>query len=184
MRIELQLSQRGDVSAKDATKSLGKCSLLLAPGLLGGMLAYVRYPPLDTGILVTLALGLVSLPLLLQVRSTFRKQLSNDAAWLRTVYVYSSLGLALFAALLLLNGWLDKSPRNLLRTTLIQKKATMGRSGTRYVLTVSSWRPGRSVEEFAVGVSEFNRADVGKTVTVELHKGFFGLPWSGNISPD
>jgi hypothetical protein len=39
-------------------------------------------------------------------------------------------------------------------------------------------------EEFEVGSRTFDRAAVGQTVTVELHNGFFGLPWSGGISPE
>jgi hypothetical protein len=70
------------------------------------------------------------------------------------------------------------------RSTVIQKTITMRKSGRAYHLTVSSWRPSRSEEEFEVGSRTFDRAAVGQTVTVELHNGFFGLPWSGGISPE
>ena len=188
--IDLQLSKRPDddrssvPSARNARKSLTRYSLLLAPGLLGCMVAYVIYPPLDQGLLVTFGLCVLILPMTLQLRSILRKRLSEDAGWLRKAYVYSSLALALLALLLLLNGGLDRSPRSVVRTTVIQKEVTRSRNGTRYVLTVSSWRPRRSLEDFTVDSRTYNRAVVGKTVTVQLHKGYFGLPWSGNISPE
>jgi hypothetical protein len=188
--IELRLRKdpdRGESllpSANDAKKSLNRYSLLLAPGILGGLLACVVYPPLDLGPLVAFGLGVLFLPVALQFRSLLRKRLSEDVGWLRRVYVYSSVVLATLALLLLLNGWLDSSPRSVVRATVIQKQVSRGRGGTRYCLTVSSWRPGKSLEDFYVGPHTFNRAVVGKTVRVELHKGYLGLPWSGNISPE
>jgi hypothetical protein len=187
--IEVQLTKPPDCggsafpSAKDVKKSLNKYSLLLAPGLLGGLLAYVVYPPLDQGLLATFGVCALFLPMVLRLRSIVRKRLSEDAGRLRTAYVCSSLALAMLALLLLLNGWLDRSPRSLVRTTVVRKTFTNGRSVTKYLLTVSSWRSGRSEEDFNVDSRTFSRAAVGKTVTVELHQGFFGLPWSGNISP-
>jgi hypothetical protein len=188
--IELQLSKDLDgggasfPSARDVKKSLNKYALLLAPGLVGGLLAYVIYPPLDQVPLVTFGLCALFLPMMLQLRSILRKRLSEEAGRLRALYVYSSIALAMLALLLLLNGRLDKSPLSLVRTTVIQKKTVRHRSGTQRVLTVSSWRPGRSTESFEVGSRAFDRAVVGKAVTVELHHGYFGLPWSGNVSPE
>lgn len=189
-RIELRPTKSPDVggsslsSARDVRKSLSRYSLLLAPGLLGGLFPYVVYPPLDQGLLVTFALCVLFLPMALQLRSIVRRRLSEDAGRLRSAYVYSSLALAVLALLLILNGWLDRSPRSVVRTAVIEKKAVRGKGGTRYVLTVSSWRPGRRTEDFRVSSYEFNRSVVGKTVAVELHKGFFNLPWFGNISPE
>lgn len=170
--------------ARDMGKSLSKYSLLLAPGVFGGLFAYVVYPPLDQGLLVTFALCVLFLPMVLQLRSILRRRVSEDARRLRTAYVYSSIALAVLALLLILDGWLDKSPRSVVTTAVIEKKAVRGKSGTSYVLTVSSWRRGRRTEDFRVSSYEFNRPVVGKTVAVELNKGFFNLPWSGNISPE
>src|SRR5713101_8394188 len=100
---------------------------------------------------------------------------------LRTAYVYSSFALLLLSLLPLLNGWLDRSPGSAVRTTVIQKTAVHRGSTTRHRLTVSSWRPGRSVEELVVGAHTYDNAYIGKTITVEVHKGFFGLPWYGNV---
>jgi len=186
--IEVRVSTRADSdantpSAKNLTKSLNNYSLLLAPGVLGGIFAWVVYPPLDQGVLVTCGSCVLFLPMVLQLRSIFRKRLSQDVEKLRTAYVYSSIALATVAFLLVLNGRLDRSPVEVMRTTLIQKTATLSKGGTRYVLTVSSWRPGRKTEDLRVSSYEYRRSLVGKTVNVEVHKGYLGLPWSGRVSP-
>jgi len=167
-------------SARDTRKLLGRYSLLLAPGLLGSLLALILYPPLDAGPFVAFGLCAFSVPLLLPVF----KRTREDVGGLRTVYLYSSLALVLLALLLFLNGRLDRSPRSVVKATVIQKRIGGMKSGTEHWLTVSSWRPGRSLEKFLVSSREFNRAVVGRTVRVEVHQGFFGLPWSGNISPE
>jgi hypothetical protein len=188
--IELQLSKCPNCggsplpSVRAASKSLNKYSFLLVPGLLGSLLGYIVYPPLDAGPLVAFGLCVFFLPMLLQLASVLRKRLSENVGRLRTVYAFSSLVLLLLALLLLLNGWLDGSSPNAVRSTVVQKTVTRRRYSPSYRLTVSSWRPGRSEEEFRVGPRTFNRTIVGKTVTVKLHKGFFGLPWSGSISPE
>jgi hypothetical protein len=165
-----------------SSKSLDPYSLLLAPGLLGGIFAYVVYPPLDTGPLVAFGLCVFLLPFALKLSSMVRKRLSEDVDWLRTVYVGASLALLLLSLLVLVNGWQDKSSRSVVRATVIQKISSRGRGGTSYSIIVSSWRPGRSVEELRVGVWTYNNAVVGKPVTVGVHKGAFGLPWYEYVS--
>jgi hypothetical protein len=169
-------------SAKATRKALNKYSLLLAPGLLGDLLAYVIYTPLDGGPLVALGLCVFSLPFVLQLFSIVRKRLNDEVNRLRTAYVYTSLALALLALLVLLNGGLDRAPLSAVRTTVTQKSFSRRRDTTSYHLTVSSWRPGRSVEELSVGARLYNNVFVGKTITVGVHKGFFGLPWYGDVS--
>jgi|HubBroStandDraft_6_1064221.scaffolds.fasta_scaffold36720_4 hypothetical protein len=186
--IEVRLPKGPDgggniASREDLNKSLNNYSLLLAPGVLGGIFALIVYPPLDQGLLVTCGLCVVFLPIVLQLRSVFRKRLNQEAERLRTAYVYSSIALATVAFLLLLNGRLDRSPVEMVRATLVQKTATLSKGRTRYVLTVSSWRPGRKTEDFSVSSYEYRRAVVGKGVAVEVHKGRFSLPWSSKVSP-
>lgn len=174
-------SAHASPAAKPVSKSLNNYSLLLAPGTLGGLFVYVVYPPLDQTLLLIFGLCVFFLPMLLQLRSIMRKRLVADAAMLRKMYLCSSLVLAFFATILLLNGKLDKSPRTLVRTNLVQKSLSRGRGGDTYTLTVSSWRPGKRSEDFRVDSRLFARAVVGEPVTVELHKGYFGIPWSGEI---
>jgi hypothetical protein len=163
-------------------KSLDPYSLLLAPGLLGGIFAYVVYPPLDSGPLVAFGLCIFLLPFVLKLSSVVRKWLSEDVGRLRTVYVCASFSLLLLSLLVLVNGWKDRSPRSAVRATVVQKISSRGRGGTSYTVIVSSWRPGRSVEELRVGVRTYNNTVVGKPVTVGVHKGAFGLPWYEFVS--
>ena len=163
-------------------KSLDPYSLLLAPGLLGGIFAYVVYPPLDSGPLVAFGLCVFLLPFALKLSSMVRKRLSEDVDRLRTAYVCASLALLLLSLLVLVNGCQDKSPLSAVRATVIQKIYTRGRGGTSYNVIVSSWRPGRSVEELRVGARTYSNVVVGKAVTVGVRKGAFGLPWYEYVS--
>ncbi|HKW88772.1 MAG TPA: hypothetical protein VJN21_08445 [Candidatus Acidoferrales bacterium] len=185
IRLGLVQSAAADANAsssvKQVTKSLNNYSLLLAPGALGGILVYVVYPPLDQAFLIIFGLCVLLLPMLLQLRSILRRRLADDASLLRKAYVSSSLMLALLAGFLLLNGALDKSPRSLVQTTLVQKSVSRGRGGATYTLTVSSWRRANHSEDFRVDSRTFSRAAVGEPVTIELHQGYFGVPWSGDI---
>jgi hypothetical protein len=186
--IEVQVRPRpvgSDVSlppGRQSGKSLNPYSLLLAPGLLGGLFAYVIYPPLDAGPLVAFGLCIFLLPFLLKLSSMVRNRLGEDVGRLRTVYVCSSISLLLLSLLVLVNGWRDRSPLSAVRATVIQKTYTRGRGGTSYVVVVSSWRPGRSEEELRVGARTYNNVVVGKPVTVGVHKGAFGLPWYEYVS--
>ena len=124
------------------------------------------------------------LPWCCTLRSIWRNRLRADAGKLRKACVYSSLILTTLVLLVLMNGFLDKSPRSTVRTVVIGKARHTSRGGTDYTLTVASWRPRRATEEFQVSSFDFQHAVVGRTVRIELHKGFFNLPWSGNISPE
>jgi hypothetical protein len=186
--IEVQVRQRPAGSdgslqpSAQVTKSLNHYSLLLAPGVLAGLLAYVIYPPLDAGPLVAFGMCLLLLPFVLQLSSIVRNRGSEDVDRLRTAFVCASLALLLLSLMVLLNGWRDRSPQSAVRATVIQKTSTRHRSTTSYRVTVTSWRSGRSVEELTVGARTYNNAVIGKPVTVGVHKGAFGLPWYGDVS--
>ncbi len=141
----------------------------LAPGIFGSFFAYSLYPLLDGRYVL---MGIVFLFLILT-------GLVPRAA------VLSGFALALLAAALMLNGALDKFPPAEIKTTVVRKATVTGsqKHGTQYHVIVSSWRPGRTVEQLNVDSSVYRRAVVGKVAMVELHKGYFGIPWFGNISP-
>jgi hypothetical protein len=157
----------------------------MVPGVILSMLAQGLYHPLDARIPMGLMLSLFLVPVALQMLSFLRKRPSQNVGWWRSLYICSSLALLLLALLLFLNGSMDRSPLNRVRTTVIRKAVIRsGKGSTRYNLTASSWQPGRNVENFNVVRSVFDRTVVGRTVTVEVHKGFFGLPWLGSITPE
>jgi hypothetical protein len=186
--IELQVKPRPAgsdeslPSGRQADKSLDPYSLLLAPGLLGGLFAYIVYPPLDAGPLVVFGLCIFFLPMALKLSSIVRKQLSEDVGRMRTAYVCASFALLMLSLLVLVNGWRDRSPRSAVRATVIQKTYTRTKGGASYSVVVSSWRPGRSVEELRVGARTYNNVVVGKPVTVGVRKGAFGLTWYEYVS--
>jgi len=156
--------------------------LLLMPGTFVSLHAQAVYRPLDPRLPMAFILCGFTLPVMLQLLSFLRP--TDDAERWRRVYVYSGVVLVLIAVLLFLNGGLDSSPSNEVRPTVIRKAIVGARYGNQYYVTVSSWRPGRSVENLNVRSDVFERAVVGKTVVVELHKGFFGLPWIRSVLPE
>lgn len=165
-----------------ATRSAGRllAMLILVPGLLVCMTARMIYPLLDDGIAFALMIVLFLLPFVIQLILVVRKQ--SSARLLRLAYGLSGCALMIFALCLLLNGGMDKSASTVMTATVIRKSVDTGRFGTQqYHLTVSSWRPGRSSEDLNVGSRTFQRATVGRNVSVEVHPGFFYLPWAGKI---
>jgi hypothetical protein len=142
----------------------------LAPGLFGSYFAYSLYPLLDGRYVPIVVIFLFFVLTGVVPRAT----------------VFSGLALALLAAALLLNGALDRVPATEVKTTVIRKAMVTGsqKYGTHYDVIVSSWRPGRTEEQFKVDSSVYRRAVVGRGATVELHKGYLGIPWYGNISPE
>jgi len=85
-------------------KSLDPYSLLLAPGLLGGLFAYIVYTPLDSGPLLAFGLCIFLLPFVLKLSGIVRNRQGENAGRLRTVYVCASFALLLLSFLVLVNG--------------------------------------------------------------------------------
>ena len=162
-----------------------RCATWLMPGFVGSMLAYYLYPPIIGDgrfrpiwlfCLFALTAFVPRLWNIVQRRPIYDS--THPAA-----YAYSSVAYALIGLVFLLNGALDRVPPSELRTTVIRKAVTTVK-GTKYHVIVSSWRPGQTDKDFTVDPGVFHRTVVGKTLTVELHKGFLGVPWFGSISPE
>lgn len=158
--------------------------LLMVPGVFVSLLALTVYPPVNTRLAMGIMLCIFVLPVLLLMLGFVRKQPSGDIGVWKRIYLVSSLALVLFGVLLFLNGNLDKSNPRVVKATVVQKTILRGRRGTQYSITVSSWQPGRIVEYFNISSDVYNKAVVGKMVTVELHNGLFAFPWHGKISPE
>jgi hypothetical protein len=157
----------------------------LVPGFVGSAMAYYLYPPVigNDAFRAWWFMGLFVLAIVLpRMWNIVRKRAIDDSAH-PAAYIFSSLAYALIALMLLLNGGLDRFPPSEVRTTVIRKAVTTVK-GTNYHVIVSPLGPDQTKEDFTVDPEVFRRTAVGKTVTVELHKGFFGVPWSGNISPE
>jgi hypothetical protein len=157
----------------------------MIPGVFFSLHEQAAYPPLNARVPMGFLLSIFLLPVAIHMSSFLRKQPSEHEGRWRSLYICSSLALMLLALLLFLNGRLDTSLVNQVRVTVVKKVVlSSGKGATQYNLTVSSWRPGRSIENFNVVRIVFDRAVVGKTVTVDLHDGFLHLPWMGKISPE
>lgn len=158
--------------------------LLLTPGIILCLLAQNFYPPLDGRASMGWMLGLFLTPVALQVLGAVIKRPAADSQFWPIVYRSSSAALVALALILFLNGGLDHSPASSMTATVVKKSAYHGRRADNYTLVVTSWRPGKGVEYFGVGESVYERARVGLTITVPVHRGAFGLAWHGPITPE
>src|SRR5262245_12390574 len=160
--IDLQLGRCPDCRRRPVRSTGGTWALyilLLTPGVFVSLHAQAVYPLLDSRLPMAFILGGFILPVMLQLLSFLRRNHSSGGVELwRAVYICSGLVLVLIALLLFLNGGLDGSPLNQVRGTVIRKAVVTGRYGKQYNVTVSSWRRGRSVENFNVRSEVFNRA--------------------------
>jgi hypothetical protein len=84
-----------------------------------------------------------------------------------------------FASFLLADRYLDKSPAQLVRVTVVRKsERRSARGGTAYILEVApSWRSGRDAESLYVDGITFGGIRLGEDVTISVHKGLVGVPW-------
>jgi hypothetical protein len=192
-RIEIQLgmhpeSSTSPVPSNPTLRQVLSVSSVMALGVFANFSALSAYTPINTRRPMAVMFCLVLLPAALTAFSLVRKRTNNPKNHLKTwlgFVVSSSVALWVLAILLFLNGSLDRSPGNETKATVVRKAAVRGRrGGTQHHLTVTSWQAGRSVEYFKVTSNVFDRAVVGKAVTVEVHQGFFGMPWHGEISSE
>jgi hypothetical protein len=170
-------------AARAVNKDLQKYSYPLPAGLLGILAATHYYPPLDSDPLLIAGLCVLFLPIVMHVVIAARKRLRANSGRLRTAYICSGGFLILLAALMLLNGALDGSPVRSVKTAIIRKSIARGRSSTTHTLVVSSWRPGRRQEKLEVNRQTYQSVLLGEPIEVEMHGGFFRLPWYGPIVP-
>jgi hypothetical protein len=87
----------------------------------------------------------------------------------------------LLAALLLVNGTLDRGAPQIVDARVIGKFSMRGPVPSRR-LVVTSWREGRRWERILVGNGDFDRIRVGDVVEVEVRSGLVGIPWVSGVS--
>jgi len=160
-------------------------TLLLIPGVFVTLRALSVYPLLDSRIAMGILLSGFLLPFALLIVSIVRNRDGTDAEALRAIYVCASIALVLLGLALFANGGLDASPPTGVQATVLDKFIMRGRYGaSQHRLFVSSARPGRDREDLNVTADVYDRAAIGKAVTLELHKGYFGFSWYGRIVPE
>jgi hypothetical protein len=186
--FELQLNKRPDsggptvAAAVDARQLL--YFLLLIPAGMIALMPLGIYPPLDSRLPMGFIICAYLLSTIPQLTSIVRRQPGHGLGFWRMVSICSGLALPIIGVLLFLNGRLDRSTPNDVSARVIRKIAPLGYRQAQYHLTVSSWRAGRSIEDLNVSSRVFERAVVGKRVTLELRAGYFGLPWYASISSE
>jgi len=107
------------------------------------------------------------------------KSLRSHRALLRKLSTCACVALAALAAIVLLNQLLDKAPAREAYATVVYK--FRGRYNN-YLDVAPSWQEGRTFESLEVGFTTYSSAQVGQTVSIELHPGFFRLPWHNHVS--
>ncbi len=186
--IEIGLRKSSDVGQPASTSGLDVTQLLyfflLIPALFIAQMPLGIYPPLDTRLPMGLIIGLFLLSAIPRLTNIVQRRPGGNVGWWRTVSTCAGLLLPLIGILVFLNGKLDTSPRSEVRTTIIRKIAPAGYRQAQSIVVVSSWRPGRSEEALNVNSRVFERARVGKAVTIELRQGRFALPWVAVVSPE
>jgi len=187
MRIELRTDGRVEGDRK-AGASAGIAMvfriMLLVPGVFLTLNALAVYPLLDSRAVMGLMLGGFLVPAGLQIASFVRNGAGNFEQTLRWTFVCASLALVLLGLSLFANGALDRSSASEEKTTVLEKGVIEGRYGARQNhLFVASWRPDISREDLSVTADVFAHVAVGMQLSVEVHKGYFGLSWYGRIVP-
>lgn len=168
------------VSPKDARQLL--YLFFLVPGVALSVFASAAYPLLDARVPQTLMLLGVLLPAAYQGYNLVRRRSGGYLRRVRAVYLCSGSALVLLALVLFMNGRLDRSPRSPMHATVLRKLAIPGSHGKEYHLAVSSLPHGGRSEDLQVASPVYERAKVGRPVTIQVRRGFFGLPWSAGVS--
>jgi len=150
-------------------------------GFLGMVIANGSFPLLDRDAFLITGLCVLLAPVMLQLVSSFRKRLALDLGRLQRAYLSCGVVAILLAAMMACNGALDQSPVTPVRTVLLRKQVTRGKSGPSYMLTLRSWRAGRATETLGVNGRTYGTISTEKGVVVQMHSGRFGLPWYSGV---
>jgi hypothetical protein len=157
---------------------------ILLAGLCGSLVAAHFYPPLDMNPAMLVPLIIFFAPVASHVFFSVRKQLAPNLEFVNRVYKYAGIGVVGFALCLFLNGALDRNPSMQVHARISQKSASRGRGSTTYILILDpSWRDGRTQERLDVSRATFVSVRTGDQVSVDVHRGLFGLPWFSRVSP-
>lgn len=154
---------------------------LLLPGVFLGLMGMGIYPPLQSRLPMAILLGLFLIPSVALLASFVHPRPNANRKRRRALLLTASGGLLLLGAALFANGAMDHSPALELHARVARKSIVHARQGTEYDLVVTSGEPAQGVERLYVTPALFHRAEVGKDVNLELHKGYLGLPWGARI---
>ncbi len=133
----------------------------------------------NSGPVQVIVLVLIFAALMLRYASVGAKSLRSHHTLLRKLSTYACVALAAIVAIVLMNQFLDRAPAQKVYATVVYKHA--GGRSNYYLNVAPSWRKDKTFESLDVGGTTFSNAHVGDAVSIELHPGFFHLPWHGNV---
>ncbi len=134
---------------------------------------------LNSGPVWVIVLALVFAALVPRYIAVRVKSLRPHRGLLRKLSTYACVALAALASIVLMNRFLDRAPAQKVYATVVFKYA--GGRLTYYLDVSPSWRSGKNSESLSVSSTIYSNAYVGDAVSIELHPGFFHLPWRGNV---
>ncbi|HXC87785.1 MAG TPA: hypothetical protein VNU23_08360 [Candidatus Cybelea sp.] len=136
------------------------------------------YAPLDLDLMLVFFGLLFFLALAIAVVLERRARQHQEIEVLKRIYAGFIPLPWILAATLFLNGRLD-SQKNLAYypTSVVSKFNMKGIVRGSRRLHVRSWRAGQKVEALAVNADDFDRFQIGDTVTVAVEPGALGIPW-------
>jgi len=181
-----QSSAPGEISsirtAKDVERVLRWSMVVNFVGLFGILFVCMVYRPLDPSPVYVTGLLLFGVPMTFYLVSAVRKKSAQQIAILHLVYRCSAVLLLAVVGALWANGAWDSSIPESVSATVLRSYESRGRRSTTYHLVVQSWRAGRTEEDLNVGSATYSRSRQNTRVRIEVHKGFFALPWYGRVT--
>lgn len=171
------------LSRQDVSQALQPYVFFTMAGMIGLFaVIYWAYPLLDSTNFLFIGIALLFGPLLfIYPRYGFGKPLSaSELPVAKKAYIWAGVAIWSLLVLVICNGGLDRSVTPT-EAVVIARQITQGRHSKTYSLIVESWRPGRDTEELRVNTAIYQAAVPNQTVTVDVHKGFFGWPWYDNV---
>ncbi len=151
-----------------------------AAGLIGTMLAILIYPPLERSFYSVSVFILFAICIVLVSQLQKRQKRGDDVSSFFPMITWAALVPLGVAAVLFVNGGLDRSLVESHRVLVMQKTIRHGKSYSYYLKT-SSWRANHSSEELQVSYPVFGQFQNNDMAIVEVHRGALGIPWLGNI---
>jgi hypothetical protein len=156
---------------------VGRTAIFLVGSLAFPYVSQI-YPPLDLDLMLVFFGLLFFLALTLAVILERRARQHQEIEALKRVYAGFIPLPWILAAVLFANGRFD-SQKNMAYypTSVVGKYNMKGIVRGSRRLHVRSWRAGQKVEGLAVDADDFDRFQIGDTVTVAVEPGAIGIPW-------
>jgi len=149
------------------------------------LIARENYPYLDDRLIFYLFLATLLAPFISGIVGTPRGDASSGVSTSRRAYGWGAFVVAALTFVLVGNGAFDKAPPERMSATVADQDISHFRGGAAsyYLVVRPSWRSHRSYETLTVGSATYQQVHIGSTVTFNVHRGYFHLPWYDNVVP-